>query len=138
MVEIRHEILFAENSDIDPEELNALFRLVGWDNQNRRTVSETRVMLDATHFYVHAHVNRKLVGFARVCGDPYVAQVLDVITHPEYRYHGIATECMHRIASFLSQSNYVTVTLLDDSGIPCFYERFGFRGIGEAPMKWCS
>ncbi len=33
------EILFAENSSIDPEELNSLFRLVGWDNQKRRTVS---------------------------------------------------------------------------------------------------
>jgi ribosomal protein S18 acetylase RimI-like enzyme len=77
-----------------------------------------------------------LVGFARVCGDPYVAQVLDVITHPAYRRRGIATECMRRVLAHLQRSRYVSVTLTDGSGLQGFYEQFGFRvGRDGAPTR---
>ena len=52
-------------------------------------------MLRLSHYYIAAHTAEgTFVGFARVCGDPYVAQVLDVITHPDYRRRGIASQCM--------------------------------------------
>lgn len=75
-------------------------------------------MLRVSHYYIAAHTAEgTLVGFARVCGDPYVAQVLDVITHPDYRRRGIATRCMRGVLAHLQRSQYLSVTLTDGSGI---------------------
>ena len=77
-----------------------------------------------------------MVGFARVCGDPYVAQVLDVITHPDYRRRGIATRCMLGVLGHLQRSQYLSVTLTDGSGIASFYQRFGFRVCKDVAQRW--
>jgi ribosomal protein S18 acetylase RimI-like enzyme len=131
------DITFTENGYIDVAQLNALYRLIGWDRHNRRTEAETTTMLSVSHYYIAAHTAEgTLVGFARVCGDPYVAQVLDVITHPAYRRRGIATQCMRGVLAHLQQSRYVSVTLTDGSGIAGFYHRFGFRICNEVTQRW--
>lgn len=94
-------------------------------------------MLRVSHYYITAHTSDDiLVGFARVCGDPYVAQVLDVITHPDYRCQGIATRCMRGVLGHLQGSSYVSVTLTDGTGIGGFYERFGFQRSNEITKRW--
>jgi ribosomal protein S18 acetylase RimI-like enzyme len=94
-------------------------------------------MLRVSHYYIAAHTPEGiLVGFARVCGDPYVAQVLDVITHPAYRRRGIATQCMRMVLAHLQRSRYVSVTLTDGSGIAGFYHRFGFRVCKDVAQRW--
>jgi ribosomal protein S18 acetylase RimI-like enzyme len=135
----RADIMFMENGELDVNRLNALYLLIGWDNTNRRTPSDTAEMLRVSHYYIAGHTSGGiLVGFARVCGDPYVAQVLDVITHPEYRRQGIATRCMQGVLEHLQNSRYVSITLTDDTGIDGFYKQFGFRGIndGSRAMRW--
>jgi GNAT superfamily N-acetyltransferase len=122
------DITFTENGPIEVSQLNTLYRMIGWDKERRRTDVETTEMLRVSHYYIAAHtVQGQLVGFARVCGDPYVVQVLDVITHPDYRRRGIATRCMEGIVAHLQRSHYVSITLIDGSGIEEFYQRFGFR-----------
>jgi ribosomal protein S18 acetylase RimI-like enzyme len=131
------DITFTENGDVDVVQLNTLYRLIGWDSHNRRTASETTDMLRVSHYYIAAHTAEgTLVGFARVCGDPYVAQVLDVITHPAYRCRGIATTCMRGVLAHLQRSRYVSVTLTDGSGIAGFYQRFGFRVCKDVAQVW--
>ena len=131
------KISFTENGRVDVPQLNALYRLIGWDRQNRRTEAETTTMLSVSHYYIAAHTAEgTLVGFARICGDPYVVQVLDVITHPAYRRRGIATQCMRGVLAHLQQSRYVSVTLTDGSGIAGFYHRFGFRICNEVTQRW--
>lgn len=122
------DITFTENGAVDATQLNALYRAIGWDCHNRRTNEETSEMLRVSFYTFAAHTSDgKLVGFARVCGDPYIVQVLDVITHPDYRRRGIATCCMMGVLAHLRKSDYVSVTLTDGSGLGGFYERFGFR-----------
>ena len=130
-------ITFTENGEIDLIQLNALYRIIGWDLHNRRTETETEEMIRVSHYYISACTqNKQLVGFARVCGDPYIAQVLDVITHPNYRRQGIATRCMSGVLAYLQNSNYVSVTLTDGSGLTDFYQRFGFQTIDlETPTR---
>jgi ribosomal protein S18 acetylase RimI-like enzyme len=131
------DITFAENSHVDVTQLNALYRLIGWDRHGRRTAAETTEMLRASHYHIAAQTTEgKLVGFARVCGDPYVAQVLDVITHPAFRRRGIATRCMSGVVAHLQRSRYVSVTLTDGSGIAAFYAQFGFRACKEVARRW--
>jgi ribosomal protein S18 acetylase RimI-like enzyme len=131
------DFTFTENGPVDVAQLNALYRLIGWDNHHRRTEAETTEMLRVSHYYIAAHTAEgTLVGFARVCGDPYVAQVLDVITHPAYRRRGIATQCMRGVLAHLQRSRYVSVTLTDGSGIAGFYQRFGFRVCKDVAQIW--
>jgi ribosomal protein S18 acetylase RimI-like enzyme len=131
------DICFTENGPVDVARLNALYRLIGWDRHHRRTEAETTEMLRVSHYYIAAHTAEgTLVGFARVCGDPYVVQVLDVITHPAYRHRGIATMCMCGVLAHLQRSRYVTVTLTDGSSIDGFYQRFGFRVYNDVALVW--
>jgi ribosomal protein S18 acetylase RimI-like enzyme len=131
------DIIFIENGPVDVAQLNALYRLIGWDRHHRRTEAETTEMLRVSHYYIAAHTAEgTLVGFARVCGDPYVAQVLDVITHPAYRRRGIAITCMRGVLAHLQRSRYVSVTLTDGSGIEGFYQRFGFRVYKDIAQVW--
>ena len=130
-------ITFTENGPVDVTQLNALYRLIGWDRHNRRSKAETTEMLRLSHYYIAAHTDEgSLVGFARVCGDPYVAQVLDVITHPAYRRRGIATACMRGVLAHLQRVRYVSVTLTDGSGIDGFYQRFGFQECKDSALVW--
>ncbi|HWZ93363.1 MAG TPA: GNAT family N-acetyltransferase [Polyangiaceae bacterium] len=126
------EIAFSENGPIDVAQLNALYRLIGWDRSNRRSDEETVEMLKASRYYMAAHSPPVgLVGFARVCGDPYVVQVLDVITHPDFRHRGVVTHCMQGVVRHLECSRYVTVTMTHSPGLEKFYERFGFEPNGD-------
>jgi ribosomal protein S18 acetylase RimI-like enzyme len=128
---------FSENAPIDPGQLNALFQAIGWDKSKRRTGAETIEMLRRSYYTIAAHTgDGRLVGFARVCGDPYVVQVLDVITHPEFRRRGIASRCMRGVQGHLERSRYVSVLLTDGSHIPGFYQRFGFRAFADVAMVW--
>ncbi len=127
------DITFTENGPVDIAHLNALYRLIGWDADGRRTDAETAEMLRVSHYHIAAHtLDGRLVGFARVCGDPYIAQVLDVITHPDHRRRGVASHCILGVLAHLQRSRYVSVTLTDGSGIEGFCERFGFRAIESA------
>jgi ribosomal protein S18 acetylase RimI-like enzyme len=132
-----NDITFTENGPIDVAQLNRLYHLIGWDTNGRRTDTETAQMLRVSHYHVAAHTSDGLlVGFARVCGDPYVVQVLDVITHPDFRQRGIATRCMQGVLAHLQRSLYVSVTLTDGSGIEGFYQRFGFHLLNqETPAR---
>jgi ribosomal protein S18 acetylase RimI-like enzyme len=133
------DITFTENGDVDASQLNALYRLIGWDRANRRTAAETSEMLKASRYYIAAQTAEGvLIGFSRVCGDPYVAQVLDVITHPEYRHRGVATTCMRGVLGHLQRSRYVSVTLNHGSGLEGFYQRFGFQVFDDATRIWNS
>ena len=123
------EIRFAENCPMPVEDLHELWNLAGWSKAGQRTVDKTAEALERSDFYVCAFARDKMIGFARVCGDPYIAQVLDVLVHPDFRRLGIATEMMRRIGAHLDEAQYISVTLTDGSGYDAFYERHGFRRV---------
>ncbi len=132
-------ISFTERGPIDIAELNALYHIIGWDNRHRRTAAETTEMLKVSRYYIASHTREsRLVGLARVCGAPYTVQILDVITHPDDRRRGIATDCMRGIEKHLQLSNYLSVTLTDERGIAGFYRRFGFHPIDSVipTLSW--
>jgi hypothetical protein len=70
-----NDITFTENGPVDVAQLDALHRLIGWDKHERHTETETAEMLRVSHYYIAAHTAEgRWVGFARVCGDPYIVQ----------------------------------------------------------------
>ena len=129
-------MIFIENGGVDVAQLNDLYRLVGWDRTQRRTTTET-VEMRVSHYYIAAQTHDgRLIGFARVCGDPYVAQVLDVITQPGYRRRGVATRCMNGVLGHLQRSRYVTVTLTTGAALQGFYRKFGFQVFEDIALVW--
>jgi GNAT superfamily N-acetyltransferase len=131
------DLTFAENGAVDVGQLNELYRVIGWDSRRRRTVVDTHEMLTVSRYYVAAQApGVGLVGFARVCGDPYVVQVLDVITHPDFQRRGIATAIMRGVLEHLRRSSYLSVTLACVSELDAFYERLGFRAHADATRIW--
>lgn len=130
------DIRFTENRAVEPAQLNELYRLVGWDRSCSRTEAKTLEMLRTSRYFIGAHdASGALVGFARVAGDPYIAQVLDVITHPDFRLQGVATSCMRGVVNHLQRAEYVSVTLTDGTGLPNFYTRFGFLPFDDAVAR---
>jgi GNAT superfamily N-acetyltransferase len=68
--------------------------------------------------------------------EPAGAVGTDVITHPAYGRHGIATQCMRGGLVHLQRSRYVSVTLTDGTGIAGFYQRFGFQVCDDVTQRW--
>ncbi len=112
---------------ISASEVLSLIRSVGWDPHNTRTVEKTQAQLDRSYFKVGAIEDGKLVGFVRVCGDPYIVQILDLIVLADYRRRGIGTKLMEAVIQHLEHADYVSVTLTDGTRIKTFYEKFGFQ-----------
>lgn len=129
-------IEFIENGHVDVTQLNDLFLAIGWDKTGRRTLDETTEMVARSYFTIAAWDGDLLVGFARVCGDPYCVQVLDVITRDSYRRQGVATRCMEHVVRHLKASKYVSVTLTDGTGLDHFYEGFEFKQMDVPSRVW--
>ena len=122
----------------DPEAITALYTAVGWNRSGARTVEKTRAVLAASATHVVARVAGRVVGFGRVIGDAYAAQLLDIITHPDYRRRGIATEITRRLLAH-ARAQALGVMLVDGTGLEGFYERLGFEAADPATdrlMYW--
>lgn len=111
---------------LEPKELNEFYTLCGANKTNQRSLEKTKAVLDESPFYTQARQQEQLVGFGRLIIDPYFAIVLDLMTHPDYRRRGIATEILKRLVAYC-QSRGLPVNLIDGSGITGFYEKMGFR-----------
>ena len=111
---------------LNPAELNDLYTQVGWNNSGQRTTDKTSKMLDASPLYITARAGTQLVGFGRLLSDAYVGQLLDIITHPEYRQRGIARRVTWLLLANLPEG-LLGVSLIDGSGYPQFYESLGFE-----------
>lgn len=119
-VEITH------NQKPDVLDLIALYSDIGWNQDLQRTASKLDTMLDRSLHFICAYHNHKLIGFGRILGDPFVAQLLDVITHPDYRRRGIATTIVRHLLNAVKDTHN-SVIVIDGSGYKGFYEKFGFE-----------
>lgn len=112
--------------ELTAEALNDLYTQVGWNSSGQRTTEKTKRMLSTSPLYVSAVAGNNLIGFGRIISDPYTAQMLDVITHSEYRQRGIARRVTQLLQENLPEG-LLGVSLIDGSGYPAFYESLGFE-----------
>ncbi|BDP42419.1 N-acetyltransferase [Deinococcus aetherius] len=106
--------------------LTALCTAVGWNVDGRRSPEQTARMLSRTLAFVCAYQEGRLVGFGRASGDVYGAQLLDLITRPDWQRQGVGTAVMGALLTHL-RGEALGLSLIDGTGRPGFYERFGFR-----------
>ena len=115
---------FVENDpDVTPEMLHALYTAVGWEGS--RTSEKTKSMLERAPCFVAAWEKGKLIGFGRVLEDVYWAQILDVMTHPEYRRCGVAKGVVSRLAAY-AEAQQLGLMLIAAGGLENLYRPFGF------------
>lgn len=120
------KIVFSVNAgDVSPAEVTKLYGRVGWNGENHRTEAKTVIMLEQTMFYVTATLENRLIGFGRILGDAYTGQLLDIMTDPDFRRQGIAGHII-RLLLKQAESRFIGLSLIDGTGRPEFYERFGF------------
>lgn len=120
------EIVFTLNArDVSAADITRLYTRVGWNAAQQRTEVRTAEMLKQTMFFVTAALNDQMIGFGRILGDAYTGQLLDIMTDPDFRRRGIAG----RIVTMLleeAEGKFIGLFLIDGTGRPAFYERFGF------------
>ena len=110
---------------LEPHTLNALYTAVGWNEGGERTDEKTKLLLERAPHFVAAWHEDKLVGFGRVLTDVYWAQLLDVMTHPDYRRQGVAREVVSRLIAF-AEGEHLSLMLISAGGMQGLYHRFGF------------
>ena len=105
--------------------VNRLYDLVGWNASGLRTVAKTQKALDLSLCTVTAKFGDKFVGFGRIIGDAYTAQILDLMTHPDYRRQGIASSVLDELLRY-AKGKFLGIYLIDGSSIEGFYEKHNF------------
>ena len=126
------DIKYGVNAEINPAELQRLFRQTGW--ANGRSLDGIGRMIEHTYIHVSAWQEGRLVGFARAITDTiYRAVVDDVVVDEEYRGRGIGTELMRRLGEELSGVEEVFLGC-GTSEVP-FYEKRGYKQAHHPYMK---
>ncbi|GAA4020661.1 hypothetical protein GCM10022631_38120 [Deinococcus rubellus] len=122
-----NEIIFQLNDKtVEAHEINTLYTLIGWNNSNQRTEDRTVSILETSAAYATARSGGELIGFGRMLGDAYTAQLLDVMTTPAFRKHGVATQIIQLLLDW-SGNRFLGIYLIDGARNPTFYERLGFE-----------
>lgn len=123
---------FAVNDlTLEPRTLNTLYTAVGWNEGGERTDEKTRLVLERAPYFVAVRHEDTLVGFGRILTDVYWAQLLDVMTHPDYRRRGIAREVVSCLIAF-AEGEHLSLMLISAGGMQGLYRRFGFMEANPA------
>jgi len=113
------------------EQVTLLYTDIGWNQNSIRNSSKTLSILQTSLCTVIAlNSAQKVIGFGRVLGDAYIAQIVDIMTHTDYRRRGIATQMLTHLTNFL-KGHHQCAMLVDGSGYQDFYKKFGFEA-GDA------
>ena len=113
------------------ETLNTLYTSVGWNDEGTRTPEKTQLVLERAAYFVAAWDGETLIGFGRVLADVYWAQILDVMTHPDYRRQGVARGVVSRLVSY-AEKEKLSLMLISAGGIEGLYQQFGFTAADPA------
>jgi ribosomal protein S18 acetylase RimI-like enzyme len=115
----------ANDPALGAAQLNELYAAVGWNEQGERTNQKTRLLLARSAHFVAAWQGAQLVGFGRVLADVYFAQILDVMTHPEYRRQGVARRVVAELVAFAEREELGLVLIAAGDAV-ALYEAHGF------------
>jgi GNAT superfamily N-acetyltransferase len=119
-------IRFVENDPaLTGEALTALYTAVGWNAEGRRTAEKSALVLERSPCFVAAWQREQLVGFGRILSDIYAAQILDVMTHPDYRRQGVAREVVSRLVQFADKAA-LSLMLISAGEATDLYRQLGF------------
>lgn len=123
------EVRYSLHSErrVAADQLRRLYDHVGW--WPNRSLNDIADILDQGPA-VGAWDGDRLIGFARAVHDTkFRAYVEDVLVHPGYHRHGVATRLLSRLLDELRDIE--TISLFCDPAIAGLYEAQGFRRLAR-------
>lgn len=130
-------ITYKTTKDIDLEQLDNLFEIVGW---GKRGIDKCKNIIDKSSFVISALDRNKLTGFGRIMEDGVMCMIYDFVVMPNYQGRHIGKEIFRKLVEFTNGKGYHSIGLFAwqdnlDFLIP-FYEKFGFeRSSGGMQLK---
>ena len=130
-------IRYTEEKCFTPEQVQALFRSVGWVSGEYPSRLHKALMHSST--VLTAWDGERLVGLARVLDDSeMVAYMHYVLVHPDYHGQGIAGAMIERVKAKYRDFLYLEI-MPEERKNAAFYQRFGFRVMEDGvPMQLCN
>ena len=112
-----------ENLLVSASSLADLREAVGWNRmqdcyQNPKMYS---------YYHIAAYDQAHLIGYIDCVSNGVTdAYIQDLMVHPDYQGNGLGTQLMNRMISHLRDQNIYMVSVIYDSILVPFYQRFGF------------
>ena len=130
-------IRYTEEKCFTPEQVQALFRSVGWVSGEYPSRLHKALMHSST--VLTAWDGERLVGLARVLDDSeMVAYMHYVLVHPDYHGQGIAGTMIERVKAKYRDFLYLEI-MPEEQKNAAFYQRFGFQVMEDGvPMQLCN
>ncbi|MCU0534170.1 MAG: GNAT family N-acetyltransferase [Hydrococcus sp. Prado102] len=125
-MDFRHIQYCDRKSDLDLQQLQALFNLGAFWAQNRN-IEDLKIAIENSDPVISVWDGEKLIGFARATSDGiYRATIWDVIVHPAYQGFGIGRKLVETLISH-PRLNRVERVYLTTTHQQQFYKRIGFE-----------
>lgn len=121
----------ATAGELDPAEVLALYRSVGWSAYTDRPAVLAAALAGSTHVVVARAADGVLVGLARVVSDrATIAYLQDVLVHPDHRRRGAGAALIAAaFAPFTGVRQQVLLTD-DEPAQRAFYTALGWAEVG--------
>ncbi len=131
------EITYTEEKKFTQDEVQALFRSVGWVSGEYPSRLYKALMHSST--VITAWDGGRLVGLVRLIDDSeLVAYMHYVLVHPDYHGRGIAGHMIGMVKEKYKDYLYIEI-MPEERGNAAFYERFGFTVMPDGvPMQLCN
>ncbi len=122
---VRPTVSLVTSSDVDADELLALYRELGW-HSHARPDRVAGVLANSDILAAAFDRDGRLVAFARVLTDHVLyAMVHDVMVAPRFQRRGLGSELVRVLLAELTSIRRVSLTC--DPGVVPFYERLEFE-----------
>ena len=130
-------IRYTEEKCFTQEQVQALFRSVGWVSGEYPSRLHKALMHAST--VITAWDGDRLVGLVRLLDDSeMVAYMHYVLVHPAYHGQGIAGRMIEMVKEKYKDYLYIEI-MPEESKNAAFYQRFGFKIMEDGvPMQLCN
>ena len=131
------EITYTEEKKFTQDEVQTLFRSVGWVSGEYPSRLYKALMHSST--VITAWDDGRLVGLVRLIDDSeLVAYMHYVLVHPDYHGRGIAGHMIDMVKEKYKDYLYIEI-MPEERRNAAFYERFGFTVMPDGvPMQLCN
>ena len=104
----------------------------GWT----RSIFLSELLYAAERTYIVAKHGRRVVGFAGVWCTPDEGHITNIVVHPEWRRHKVASRMLAHLIGVTADRGLDAMTLevrVSNRAAQAMYERFGFASVGIRP-----
>lgn len=123
---------YIENATVCANALADLRQSVGWN----RMEDCCRGSLASSYYHIAVYSSGALIAYIDCVSNGVTdAYIQDLIVHPDFQGHGIGTELMNRMLSFLKSRHIYMISVIFDDALRAFYKRFGFTEMRSGQLQ---